>query len=92
VLALALAVYVTYMLNLWAPIWRISAAAWGTGLQVGKERLREFLVAGERGREAVAMEARVRKETAEPEEIALDDLGTDGKRRRTPGGGDWDDD
>jgi protein SEY1 len=91
-LAVAVGLYVTYVLNLWAPIVRVAGAAWDTGLQVGKERLREFLVAGERGKEAVAMEARARGgPEREPEAIALDDLGRDG-RRRTPGGGDWDDD
>ena len=37
------------------------------------------------------MEARARAPEREPEAIALDDLRRDG-RRRTPGGGDWDDD
>jgi hypothetical protein len=85
------ALYVTYSLNLWAPIIRVGAAAWDTGVQVGKERLREFLVAGERGREAVAMEARAGAQPGEAEEIPLEELGRGG-RRRTPGGGDWDDD
>jgi hypothetical protein len=90
-LALAVALYVTHVLNLWAPMVRVAAAAWDTGLQVGKERLREFLVAGERGREAVAMEARAQGGERGPEGIAMHNLGRDG-RRRTPGGGDWDDD
>jgi protein SEY1 len=73
----AAGLYITYQLNLWTPIIRMTAAAWDQGLQVGKERLREFLLSSEAGRRAVAMQ-----EQGQPQEegISLDSLSTEGKK------------
>ncbi|KAF2663432.1 root hair defective 3 GTP-binding protein [Microthyrium microscopicum] len=81
-LAMSLAgAYVTYQMNLWGPIIRMTAAAWDQGLQVGKERLREFLVNSDLGKQAIAMEGRgapaEKKEEGEP--IPMQTLNESGK-------------
>ncbi|GAB7340788.1 hypothetical protein MBLNU457_7159t2 [Dothideomycetes sp. NU457] len=52
---LAIGGYVTYTLNLWGPIIRMSNAASGQGLAIAKEKLRDFLEMSETGQRAVAM-------------------------------------
>ena len=52
---LAVAAYVTYTLNLWGPMARMANAASQQAVDVGKERLREFLEMSETGRAAVEM-------------------------------------
>ena len=47
--------YVTYTLNLWGPIIRMSNAASAQGIEVFKERLRAFLETSDTGRQAMAM-------------------------------------
>ncbi|KAI9844582.1 MAG: Dynamin-like GTPase that mediates homotypic ER fusion [Thelocarpon superellum] len=47
--------YVTYTLNLWGPILRMTEAASQQALEVGKERLREFLETSDTGRQAMAL-------------------------------------
>ena len=47
--------YVTYTLNLWGPIIKMSNAAFGQAVEEGKKRLREFLEASDTGRQAMAM-------------------------------------
>jgi hypothetical protein len=81
--ALALAgLYVTYQMNLWGPIIQMTGAAWEQGIQVGKERLREFLMSGEMGRQAIAMEGRrAGNSTGEEDEgIKLERLDGEGKK------------
>ncbi|KAH4304323.1 GTPase SEY1 [Parastagonospora nodorum] len=51
----AVGAYVTYTLNLWGPMIRMGNAASAQALEVGKERLREFLESSESGRQAMAM-------------------------------------
>ena len=50
--------YVTYTLNLWGPILRMTNAASSQGLDIFKEKLREFLETTDTGRQAVGMSAR----------------------------------
>ncbi|KAL2353318.1 GTP-binding protein Sey1 [Cryomyces antarcticus] len=52
---LGVAAYVTYTLNLWGPMLRMSNAASQQALEVGKERLRAFLESSDTGRQAMAM-------------------------------------
>ena len=52
---LAAGAYVTYTLNLWGPMLRMSNAASAQGLQIFKEKLREFLESSETGRQAIGM-------------------------------------
>jgi hypothetical protein len=79
---LGVAAYVTYTLNLWGPILRMTQAATDQALEVGKERLREFLENSDTGRQAMAMSGR------DGESVRMNKLGKDGKRR----GGEEDED
>ncbi|KAI9807501.1 MAG: Dynamin-like GTPase that mediates homotypic ER fusion [Sarcosagium campestre] len=99
---LGVGAYVTYTLNLWGPMLRMSDAALQQALEVGKERLREFLQESETGRQAVAMSAgrsggrSVSFDEGDPtnEGIALSTLDSAGRRRpsRKAASGDDDDD
>ncbi|KAE8149397.1 protein sey1 [Aspergillus avenaceus] len=51
----AVAAYVTYQLNLWGPIMKMTEAASGQAVTEGKKRLREFLESSDTGRQAIAM-------------------------------------
>ncbi|KAJ5226232.1 hypothetical protein N7468_007457 [Penicillium chermesinum] len=53
----AVGAYVTYQLNLWGPILKMTEAASQQALVEGKRRLREFLEASDTGRQAMAMSA-----------------------------------
>lgn len=55
---MAVAAYVTYTLNLWGPILRMTNAASTQGLEIFKEKLREFLESSDTGRQAVGMSAK----------------------------------
>ena len=54
-LLLGVGAYVTYTLNLWGPMLRMTNAASAQGLEVFKERLRAFLESSDTGRQAMAM-------------------------------------
>ena len=69
--------YVTYTLNLWGPMARMANAASQQALEVGKERLREFLESSDTGRQAMAMSSRSRR----GEEIGLEDLTREGRKK-----------
>lgn len=55
---LAVGAYVTYTLNLWGPMIRMANAASTQGLEIFKEKLREFLESSETGRQAIGMSAK----------------------------------
>lgn len=50
--------YVTYTLNLWGPMLRMTNAASSQGLEIFKEKLRDFLENSETGRQAIGMSAK----------------------------------
>jgi len=52
---LAIGAYVTYTLNLWGPLLKMTNAASQQALEEFKKRLREFLEASDTGRQAIAM-------------------------------------
>lgn len=52
---LAIAAYITYTLNLWGPLLKMTNAASQQALEIGKERLREFLEQTDTGRQAMAL-------------------------------------
>ncbi|CAG8291176.1 unnamed protein product [Penicillium salamii] len=54
---LAIGAYITYTLNLWGPMLKMTEAASGQALVEGKRRLREFLESSDTGRQAIAMSA-----------------------------------
>ncbi|OQD78518.1 hypothetical protein PENDEC_c001G07093 [Penicillium decumbens] len=53
----AVGAYITYQLNLWGPILKMTEAASHQALEEGKRRLREFLESSDTGRQAMAMSA-----------------------------------
>ncbi|KAL1648010.1 Dynamin-like GTPase that mediates homotypic ER fusion [Diplodia intermedia] len=73
---LAVAAYVTYTLNLWGPMMRMSNAASQQAIEVTKERLREFLESNETGRQAMGMASRANT----TESIGMDKLDSQGKK------------
>lgn len=66
--------YITYTLNLWGPMLRMANAASSQGLEVFKERLREFLESSDTGRQAMAMSG------TKPETFGLEPLSREGKK------------
>jgi protein SEY1 len=70
------AAYVTYTLNLWGPMIKMANAASQQAIEVGKERLREFLENSDTARHAVAMSSR-----GDSDGISLNTLDSRGKRR-----------
>ncbi|PNS14463.1 Protein SEY1 [Sphaceloma murrayae] len=74
--------YVTYTLNLWGPILRMTNAATQQAMEVGKERLREFLQETETGRQAMAMSSGDTSERRRRDKgYEMQDLDAKGKRR-----------
>lgn len=51
----AVGAYITYQLNLWGPIIKMTEAASNQAVTEGKKRLREFLESSDTGRQAIAM-------------------------------------
>ena len=68
----AVGAYVTYQLNLWGPILKMTEAASQQALVEGKRRLREFLEQSDTGCQAIAMSASDR--TDNKEEYEMSDL------------------
>ncbi|KAI0402139.1 RHD3/Sey1 [Xylaria palmicola] len=69
--------YVAYNLNLLGPMMQMSSAAWNQAIEIGKQRLREFLENNETARQAIAMPAR------DSDSISLDTLDSRGKKARS---------
>ncbi|KAI9650977.1 Dynamin-like GTPase that mediates homotypic ER fusion [Ciborinia camelliae] len=69
------AAYVTYTLNLWGPIISMMNAATTQGVEIGKEKLREFLKESEMGRQALGMHGE-----NDSDGISLNTLDSNGKR------------
>ena len=63
--------YITWTLNLWGPILKMTNAASQQALNEFKHRLREFLESSETGRQAIAMSGN--------EDIAMQKLNSNGK-------------
>jgi hypothetical protein len=82
---LGVAAYVTYTLNLWGPILRMVNAASNQAVEIGKEKLREFLENSDTGRQAIGMKSR-----EDSDSISLNTLDSRGKRN--PAAEDDDDD
>ena len=71
----AVGAYVTYQLNLWGPILKMTEAASQQALEEGKRRLREFLESSDTGRQAIAMSASHRAESSNrTEEYEMADM------------------
>ncbi|PYH99306.1 root hair defective 3 GTP-binding protein [Aspergillus ellipticus CBS 707.79] len=61
----AVGAYITYQLNLWGPILKMTEAASNQAVVEGKRRLREFLESSDTGRQAIAMSTNGRGEEHE---------------------------
>ena len=70
------AAYVTYTLNLWGPILRMTNAATTQAVEIAKEKLREFLESSDTGRQAMGMAGRT-----DSDGISLSALDSGGKRK-----------
>ena len=75
---LAVAAYVTYTLNLWGPMLRMADAASEQAVEMGKEKLREFLENSDSGRQAIGMRGR-----DDSDGISLNSLDSRGHRKTT---------
>ncbi|KAF2800463.1 root hair defective 3 GTP-binding protein [Melanomma pulvis-pyrius CBS 109.77] len=80
---LGIGAYVTFTLNLWGPMARMANAASAQALEVGKERLREFLESSDAGRQAMAMSGQPGSTPRRQgrDEIPMDRLNGDGKKK-----------
>ncbi|KAI0397174.1 RHD3/Sey1 [Xylariaceae sp. FL0594] len=66
--------YVAYNLNLLGPMMQMSGAAWNQAIEIGKQRLREFLENNETARQAIALPSR-------DSDISLKTLDRNGKAK-----------
>ncbi len=85
-IVLAGALYVAYSLNLLGPMMQMSNAAWGQGVELGKQKLRDFLESNEMARQAIGVPAtgggrRQRQDS----DISLETLDSRGRRAMTNG-------
>lgn len=76
----AVGAYVTYQLNLWGPILKMTEAASQQALVEGKRRLREFLEASDTGRQAMAMSSG--SGSSSKEEYEMSDLPNRGNKSK----------
>ncbi|KAK2752444.1 Dynamin-like GTPase that mediates homotypic ER fusion [Arachnomyces sp. PD_36] len=82
----AIGAYITYQLNLWGPILKMTEAASQQALEEGKRRLRDFLESSDTGRQAMAMSGAGGKGGEEYEMSRLN-----GKNKKGRDGDDMDD-
>lgn len=83
--------YIAYTLNLLGPMMQMANAAAGQGVELGKQRLRDFLENSETARQALSMPARpgqgqgqnLLRDRESADDISLDTLDSRGKRRTT---------
>jgi len=66
--------YVAYTLNLIGPMLQMANAATNQGVEIGKQKLREFLESSDTARQAIGMPGR------DSDSISLDTLDSRGKR------------
>ncbi|KAH6620622.1 protein SEY1 [Chaetomium sp. MPI-SDFR-AT-0129] len=72
--------YVAYTLNLLGPMMQMANAASNQAVEIGKEKLRDFLESNETVRQAIAMPARSQNGTSHSNGISLDRLDRQGKK------------
>ncbi|KAI1109486.1 RHD3/Sey1 [Nemania sp. NC0429] len=68
--------YVAYNLNLLGPMMQMSSAAWNQAIEIGKQKLREFLENNETARQAIALPPR------DSDSISLDTLDSRGRKAK----------
>ncbi|KAI0142419.1 root hair defective 3 GTP-binding protein [Hypoxylon sp. NC0597] len=67
--------YVSYNLNLLGPMMQMSSAAWNQAIEIGKQRLRDFLENNETARQAIGVRGR------DSDSISMDTLDSRGKKQ-----------
>lgn len=77
--------YVSYTLNLVGPMMQMSNAAWVQAVEIGKQKLREFLENNESARQAIGVPAR------DGDSIRMDALDSRGTRAPRPADDDKED-
>jgi hypothetical protein len=70
----AIGAYITYQLNLWGPMLKMTEAASQQALVEGKRRLRDFLESSDTGRQAMAMSADRNGSSGRKEEYEMSDM------------------
>lgn len=79
----AVGAYITYQLNLWGPMLKMTEAASQQALVEGKRRLREFLESSDTGRQAIAMSASDRAGSpGRKEEYEMSDMQNRGSKAK----------
>ncbi|KAI6088967.1 root hair defective 3 GTP-binding protein [Hypoxylon rubiginosum] len=86
ILIIGAGLYISYNLNLLGPMMQMSSAAWNQAIDIGKQRLREFLENNETARQAIGVTGR------DPDSISLDTLDSRGKKQSRSAAVDDDDD
>ena len=76
----AVGAYVTYTLNLWGPMARMANAASAQALDIGKERLRDFLETSESGRRAMAQSGLDNSTRSRDDGVRMDRMNANGKK------------
>ena len=79
---LAIGAYITYTLNLWGPMLKMTEAASSQALIEGKRRLREFLESSDTGRQAIAMSAGEGAGSRRKEEYEMSDMQKGGSKAK----------
>lgn len=69
--------YVAYTLNMLGPMYQMANAAANQGVEIGKQKLREFIENSDTARQALAMPAR------QDSSISMDTLDSRGKKKRS---------
>ncbi|KAI1493010.1 SEY1 protein [Biscogniauxia mediterranea] len=77
--------YVAYYLSLLGPMMQMSSAAYNQAVDIGKQKLREFVENNDAARRAIAMPAR------DSDSISMDTLDSRGKKQSRPASADEDD-
>ncbi|KAK0723246.1 RHD3/Sey1 [Lasiosphaeria miniovina] len=80
ILIMAGGTYVAYNLNLLGPMMQMANAATNQAVEIGKEKLREFLANNETARQALAMPATTKPRDSDS--ISMESLDSRGKRRQ----------
>ena len=80
-IVLAGATYIAYSLNLLGPMMQMSSAAWGQGVDIGKQKLRDFLENNETARQAIGVPAGSSNRRRQDSDVSLDTLDSRGKKQ-----------
>lgn len=91
ILVLGGGTYVAYTLNLLGPMMQMANAASNQAVEIGKEKLREFLESNETARQAIGISTG-RGPTRTATGISMDTLDSRGKKKNYDGADDGDDD